>query len=71
MRKQVVHEAAQADTEVLVLGTWGCGAYGGDPKVVAEAFREALRLYAGCIAHVVFAIYGGPRENYTVFDEVF
>lgn len=41
----------------LVLGAWGCGAYGNDPARTAHDFRAALEgPYAGAFAHVVFAI---------------
>ena len=41
----------------LVLGAWGCGAFGNDPKRTARSFREALEgPFAGAFRHVVFAI---------------
>jgi len=30
------------DATILVLGAWGCGAFGGDPTQIAELFAEAL-----------------------------
>jgi uncharacterized protein (TIGR02452 family) len=43
----------------LVLGAWGCGVFGNDPAVVAEAFDVALRgKFRGAFVHVVFAILG-------------
>lgn len=41
----------------LVLGAWGCGAFGNDPARTARDFREALQgSFAGAFAEVVFAI---------------
>jgi uncharacterized protein (TIGR02452 family) len=41
----------------LVLGAWGCGAFGNDPDRTAGDFRSALEgPFAGAFAHVVFAI---------------
>lgn len=41
----------------LVLGAWGCGAFGNDPAEIAPLFRCALREdFAGAFRHVVFAI---------------
>jgi len=41
----------------LVLGAWGCGAFGNDPHRTAASFREALAgPFAGRFARVVFAI---------------
>jgi uncharacterized protein (TIGR02452 family) len=43
--------------DALVLGAWGCGAFGNDPQRTAEDFVEALReRFAGHYAEVVFAI---------------
>jgi uncharacterized protein (TIGR02452 family) len=40
----------------LVLGAWGCGAFGNDPDLTARDFRSALEAFAGAFVHVVFAI---------------
>jgi uncharacterized protein (TIGR02452 family) len=41
----------------LVLGAWGCGAFGNDANEIAGLFREALdRPFRGVFSHVVFAI---------------
>jgi uncharacterized protein (TIGR02452 family) len=41
----------------LVLGAWGCGAFGNDPTRTARDFRNALEgRYDGVFGHVVFAI---------------
>lgn len=42
--------------EALVLGAWGCGAFGNDPVRTAADFRDALTRTAGQFAEVVFAI---------------
>lgn len=41
----------------LVLGAWGCGAFGNDPRRTAEDFRAALEgPYAQTFDEVVFAV---------------
>jgi uncharacterized protein (TIGR02452 family) len=40
----------------LVLGAWGCGAFGNDPRRTAGDFKTALGEQAGSFAEVVFAI---------------
>lgn len=41
----------------LVLGAWGCGAFGNDPGTTARDFRDALQgPFAGAFEEVVFAI---------------
>ena len=39
----------------IVLGAWGCGVFGNDPIVVADAFRSALR-HAPYFDRVAFAV---------------
>lgn len=56
----------------LVLGAWGCGAFGNNPQVVAELFRKNLAKFA-CFDEVVFAVrmvVGRDERNYKVFREV-
>lgn len=45
----------------LVLGAYGCGAFGWDAQTVAEVFREELATGAHVATQVVFAI---PRTRY-------
>jgi len=48
----------------LVLGAWGCGVFGNDPTVVAEAFAAALRRHPD-FDHVVFAVLDRHRDTAT------
>jgi len=59
--KQRIHrvlEIARAyQYETLVLGAWGCGAFGGDPADTAADFHAALEgEFTGAFSTVVFAI---------------
>ena len=48
----------------LVLGAWGCGVFGNDPKGVAAAFaRELGGAYAGVFDEVVFAVLDWSPER--------
>jgi hypothetical protein len=41
----------------LVLGAWGCGAFGNDPATTARSFRNALEgEFAGALSDILFAI---------------
>ena len=53
----------------LVLGAWGCGAFGNDPELVAGLFHHALTVeWAGAFSEVVFAIYGDRhKSNHAAF----
>ncbi|MCB9673243.1 MAG: TIGR02452 family protein [Alphaproteobacteria bacterium] len=54
---QVLAIAADAGHEVLVLGAWGCGAFQGDPELVARLFAEALAgPFRGVFRRVVFGV---------------
>jgi uncharacterized protein (TIGR02452 family) len=59
---------------VLVLGAWGCGAFGNDPRRTARDFREALEgEFDGAFSEIVFAITDWSPERRTLgpFREVF
>lgn len=43
--KKILDVAAKEDTEALILGKWGCGVFGNDPKVVSKVFYTLLRNY--------------------------
>ncbi len=66
--------AAQRGIRDLVLGAWGCGAFGNAPQAVSGYFKRALldnRLGA-YFDTVVFAIYGRTdSKNYLAFKETF
>lgn len=58
----------------LVLGAWGCGAFGNDPKRTARDFRAALETeFAGSFSDVVFAIsdWSPERKFLRPFRDVF
>jgi uncharacterized protein (TIGR02452 family) len=50
--------------EALVLGAWGCGAFGNDPARTARDFRDALAgPFLGAFREVVFAVADWSRER--------
>jgi len=58
----------------LVLGAWGCGAFGNDIHRTARDFRQALENdFRGAFSHVVFAItdWSPQRRFLGPFREVF
>lgn len=60
---RVLAVAAAHGHRRLVLGAWGCGVFGNDPTTVAETFAAALREQP--MEHVVFAVLGPNREEFT------
>jgi len=51
----------------VVLGAWGCGAFGGDTESVAEIFKEALHgPFRGAFAEVVFAVLDVSADRATI-----
>ncbi|MDD3417278.1 MAG: TIGR02452 family protein [Lachnospiraceae bacterium] len=55
----------------LVLGAWGCGAFGNDPSEVAEDFRSVLidERYVMKFKRIVFAVYKS-KSNFEAFENV-
>jgi uncharacterized protein (TIGR02452 family) len=77
MRERVTRSLAIAATHghhYLVLGAWGCGVFGNDPAIVADAYqRELSGSFAGVFDEVVFAVldWSERRENVRPFAERF
>jgi uncharacterized protein (TIGR02452 family) len=65
---RVLRVAAVHGHRRLVLGAWGCGVFGNDPAVVADAFATALAA-APWFDTVVFAVLGAPARP--AFERVF
>lgn len=72
---RVLAVAAAYGHDRLVLGAWGCGAFGNDPEVVAGAFAAQLGPgggFATRFEHVVFAILRSAESaNLTAFRRRF
>ena len=57
----------------LVLGAWGCGAFGNNPHIVAKYLYELLfdESYRYSFDDIIFAIYDrGEQKNYNAFSEI-
>jgi uncharacterized protein (TIGR02452 family) len=54
--RRVLDIAATYGYSNLVLGAWGCGAFGNDPVQAAKDFHHGLREHAGHFENVIFAI---------------
>ena len=67
--RKILSVAALHDTDVLILGAFGCGAFCNPPDVVAAAYQDVLPEFAHALCTVEFAVYCSPRDdsNYQVF----
>jgi uncharacterized protein (TIGR02452 family) len=77
MRQRIVRVLAIAQLHghrALVLGAWGCGVFGNDPRAVARAFHDELHgSFAGAFDEIVFAVMDSSIERRFngPFDETF
>ena len=72
--KIILKAAAKRGYRNLVLGAWGCGAFGNNPVHVAEYFKEAIvdENLGVFFDEICFAIYGREDgRNITAFRSVF
>jgi len=69
--KKVLEVMHHEGHKTIVLGAWGCGAFGNDPYIVSDFFADVLE--AGpAFDKVVFAIYDKPESaTYQAFDLTF
>ena len=66
--------AAEYGYKDIILGAWGCGAFGNRPEDVSEYFRRVIidDKYGYCFENICFAIYGSKDgKNITVFRKCF
>lgn len=61
--------------DTLILGAWGCGAFGHDAKYVAQYFKEVIEeeKYYQLFKQIIFAVYDKTADqyNYKSFLEAF
>ncbi len=77
-RRRALHVLAlleELGCDAIVLGAWGCGAFQGDPALVADAFAEGLAgPFAGRFPRVVFGLWGRSardEQNAVAFERRF
>jgi len=70
--RHVLYVAAENQVDYLVLGAWGCGVFGNDPKEIAEDFKAALdeKVVQGRFSCVVFAC-STFKPNREPFERLF
>jgi len=71
----IAPHVTEPEVNMLILGAWGCGAFGGDPKQIAELFVRALisDSFGELYQQIHFAIpkLSPTDNNYEVFATVF
>lgn len=68
--KFVLDIAEDNKVETLILGAYGSGVFGQNPKEVAYIFIKMLKAYDYHFEKVIFAIPEGNNNNYESFKEV-
>jgi uncharacterized protein (TIGR02452 family) len=62
--KKILSVASSNGHDSLILGAWGCGAFGNDGNQMAGLFHQALsKDFAGCFKEVTFAIVDTTQER--------
>ena len=71
--RRILDVAAIEETEVVILGAFGCGAFANNPEVVARAARDVIEDYKYTFKTIEFAVYCSPRDerNYNIFEKMF
>lgn len=60
----------QNGDDTLILGAWGCGAFGNPPEEVSKLFKECVEKYDRCFKNIVFAVLSRRDNNFDVFNSV-
>jgi len=69
---RVLQIAAKHNHRTIILGAWGCGAFGNPPELVSEVFVDAL-MALPAFDHVCFAVYDTRPDQpvYNTFKQAF
>lgn len=69
---RILEIAASYCHKNIILGAWGCGAFGNDPWQVSKAFQYALKQIPA-FEHITFAVYDTrePPHLFNTFQETF
>lgn len=72
---KILKSAIRNNVDCIILGAWGCGAFGQSKYHVAKAFKECLDVYGKYFKEVVFAIKPTPtwsfqEDTYSIFKDV-
>lgn len=68
---RILDVAVENKVDILILGAFGCGAFGNNPFVVSKVMVQLAREYAKAFKTIEFAVYCSRRdqENYMAFQE--
>jgi len=72
--RNVLRIARDQNVTRLLLGAWGCGAFGGDPAMAARTAKAAIDTDGAGLDEIIFAIPGKGRQsqaNLDAFSDVF
>ena len=72
--RNVLAIAYDQNISTILLGAWGCGAFGGDPEMASRTARRALDDFAPAFERIIFAIPGRGKQsqrNLDVFRQQF
>jgi uncharacterized protein (TIGR02452 family) len=61
--KKILDVAAKENTQVLILGAWGCGAFGNDSKIVAGTFYRLLKNFNFEIVEFALATHADVTDS--------
>jgi len=69
--RRILDVAVAHKCETIILGAYGCGAFGNDPNIVATAAKNVLVDYMHAFKNIEYAVYCGSNDtNYVVFERV-
>lgn len=70
--RKIIDVAVLNMADVIILGAFGCGAFGNPPQVVASAANKVLKDYRFAFKSIEFAIYcsKSKTDNFDVFNRI-
>lgn len=59
----ILAAGARHDTDVLILGAFGCGVFANPPEIVVRSFKKALQDFENFFETIEFAIFSASDDN--------
>lgn len=71
--RRILDVALDNGVDVLVLGAFGCGAFGNPPEIVSKAYKQLVEEYQHDFTYISFAVFCSERDrkNYDMFAKTF
>jgi len=67
----LIHFKFKPENTCIILGAFGCGAFGNNPTDIANIMKNVIVYFGGNYGKIVFGIPNRHGDNFKAFHDVF